>query len=50
MLLLSCLFMVVFLILGYALIGDKGRNTVHARRKKSMIMNQAQSINTFASK
>ena len=49
MLLLSCLFLVVLFILGYALKGDKGKHTVHARRNKSMAVNQAQSINTFAS-
>ncbi len=50
MLLLSCLFLVVLFILGYALKGDKGKHTVHARRNKSMAVNQAQSINTFAPK
>lgn len=50
MLLLSCLFTVVLVILGYALKGDKGKNTVHARRDNPMQVSQAQSINTFASK
>ena len=50
MLLLSCLFTVVLLILGYALKGDKGKNTVHARRDKPLTISQSQSINSFAPK
>ncbi|MDC8832603.1 hypothetical protein [Alteromonas gilva] len=49
MLLLSCLFAIVALILAYSLKGDKGKHTVHARRAQTALANQSQSADTSVS-
>ncbi|MCW8107028.1 hypothetical protein OPS25_00740 [Alteromonas ponticola] len=40
MLFITVLFLVVLLLLAYALSTDKGKNTVHARRSKSAIVTE----------
>ncbi len=49
MILLSCLFAIVLLILAYSMKGDKGKHTVHARRASMLPADQTTATDTFTS-